>query len=39
MVQKEVHSPYSLDLAPAGVRSGEYGGLLSVSPPEELDYL
>jgi hypothetical protein len=26
---------YSPDLAPAGARSGEYGGLLSVSPPEE----
>jgi hypothetical protein len=22
--QKEVHPPYSLDLAPAGARSGEY---------------
>jgi hypothetical protein len=33
--QKEVHPPYSPDLAPAGARSGEYGGLLSVSPPEE----
>jgi hypothetical protein len=27
--QKEVHPPYSPDLAPAGARSGEYGGLLS----------
>jgi hypothetical protein len=26
---------YSPDLAPAGARLGEYGGLLSVSPPEE----
>jgi hypothetical protein len=26
--QKEVHSPYSPDLAPAGARSGEYGGLV-----------
>jgi hypothetical protein len=26
---------YSPDLAPAGARSGEYGGLISVSPPEE----
>jgi hypothetical protein len=25
--QKEVHPPYSPDLAPAGARSGEYGGL------------
>jgi hypothetical protein len=24
--QKEVHPPYSPDLAPAGARSGEYGG-------------
>jgi hypothetical protein len=23
--QKEVHPPYSLDMAPAGARSGEYG--------------
>jgi hypothetical protein len=27
--QKEVHPPYSPDLAPAGARSGEYSGLLS----------
>jgi hypothetical protein len=33
--QKEDHPPYSPDLAPAGARSGEYGGLLFVSPPEE----
>jgi hypothetical protein len=33
--EKEVHPPYSPDLAPAGARSGEYGGLFSVSPPEE----
>jgi hypothetical protein len=33
--QKEVHPPYSPDLAPLGARSGEYVGLLSVSPPEE----
>jgi hypothetical protein len=33
--QKEVHPPYSPDLAPAGATSGEYGGLFSVSPPEE----
>jgi hypothetical protein len=26
--QKEVHPPYSPDLAPAGASSGEYGGLL-----------
>jgi hypothetical protein len=26
--QKEVHPPYSPDLAPAGARSREYGGLL-----------
>jgi hypothetical protein len=28
--QKEVHPPYAPDLAPAGTRSGEYGGLVSV---------
>jgi hypothetical protein len=33
--QKDVHPPYSPDLAPAGAKSGEYGGLISVSPPEE----
>jgi hypothetical protein len=33
--QKEVHPPYSPDLVPTGARSGEYGGLLSVSSPEE----
>jgi hypothetical protein len=27
--------PYSPDLAPADATSGEYGGLISVSPPEE----
>jgi hypothetical protein len=27
--------PYSPDLVPTGSRSGEYGELLSVSPPEE----
>jgi hypothetical protein len=32
--QKEVHPPYSPDLAPAGARSREYGGSLSVSLPE-----
>jgi hypothetical protein len=26
--QKEVHPPYSPDLAPAGARSGEYSGLM-----------
>jgi hypothetical protein len=26
--QKEVHPPYSPDLAPTGIRSGEYSGLL-----------
>jgi hypothetical protein len=33
--QKEVHPPYFPDLAPAGARSGEYGGLLSVAAIEE----
>jgi hypothetical protein len=33
--QKEVHPPYSPDLVPAGARSGENSGLLSVFPPEE----
>jgi hypothetical protein len=28
--------PYSPNLASTGARSEEYGGLLSVSPPEEL---
>jgi hypothetical protein len=26
---------YAPDLVPAGARSGEYGGLISVSPPED----
>jgi hypothetical protein len=34
--QKEVHPPHSPDLAPPGARSGEYGGLVSISPPEGL---
>jgi hypothetical protein len=33
--QKEVHPPYSPDLAPAGARSGESGGGTSVSPPDD----
>jgi hypothetical protein len=33
VVRSDLRS-YSPDLAPAGARSGEYGRLLSVSPPE-----
>jgi hypothetical protein len=28
-IQKEVHPPYSPDLARAGARSGKYGGLVN----------
>jgi hypothetical protein len=33
--QYTVGNVHKADLAPAGTKSGEYGGLLSVSPPEE----
>jgi hypothetical protein len=33
--QKDVHPPYLPDLALAGARSGDYGGFLSVSLPDE----
>jgi hypothetical protein len=32
--QHAVGNVHKADLAPAGARSGEYGGVLSVSPPE-----
>jgi hypothetical protein len=32
---KQINFINSPDLAPAGARSGEYGGLLCVFPPEE----